>query len=73
MLFFFQGKYKEPARLVLGILLVAAGLLIHHGIILVAIGGVLGVWGLFGVLAMLRRRGRGRTDAPSRDEQNGDA
>jgi hypothetical protein len=62
MLFFFQGKYKEPARLVLGILLVVAGLLIQHGIILVVAGAVLGLWGVFGTAAMLRRRGRGDQD-----------
>ena len=62
MLFFFQGKYKEPARLVLGILLVVAGLLIQHGIILVVAGAVLGLWGVFGTVAMLRRRGRGDQD-----------
>jgi len=62
MLFFFQGKYKEPARLVLGILLVVAGLLIQHGIILVVAGAVLGLWGVFGTVAMLSRRGRGDQD-----------
>lgn len=62
MLFFFQGKYKEPARLVLGILLVVAGLLIQHGIILVVAGAVLGLWGVFGTAAMLRRRRRGDQD-----------
>jgi hypothetical protein len=62
MLFFFQGKYKEPARLVFGILLVVAGLLIQHGIILVVAGAVLGLWGVFGTVAMLRRRRRGDED-----------
>jgi hypothetical protein len=65
MLFFFQGKYKEPARLVLGILLIVAGLLIQHGILLVAVGGVLGVWGVFGTAVMLRRRGRRDQDGGS--------
>lgn len=71
MLFFFQGKYKEPARLVLGILLVVAGLLIQHGILLVAVGAVLGLWGVFGTAAMLRRRGR--ADEPGRGGQDGGA
>jgi hypothetical protein len=60
MLFLFGGKYKEPARLILGIVLVVIGLLIQHGIVLVAVGGVLAVWGIFGSLAMLRRRSRSR-------------
>jgi hypothetical protein len=72
MLFFFRGRYKEPARLVLGILLVVAGLLIHHGVLLVALGAVLGVWGVFGT-AMLRRRGRGPADRPGRGDQDGGA
>lgn len=71
MLLFFQGKYKEPARLVLGILLVVAGLFIQHGIILVVAGAVLGLWGVFGTAAMLRRRRQ--ADQPGRGDQNGDA
>jgi hypothetical protein len=59
MLFFFRGKYQEPARLVLGAVLLVAGLLIQHGVLLVAVGAVLAVWGVFGTAAMLRRRGQG--------------
>jgi hypothetical protein len=61
MLFLFSGRYREPARLILGIVLVVIGLLIQHGIILVAAGGVLALWGVFGSLAMLRRRRRDRS------------
>jgi hypothetical protein len=59
MLFFFRGKYQEPARLVLGAVLLVVGLLIQHGVLLVVVGAVLAVWGVFGTAAMLRRRGQG--------------
>jgi hypothetical protein len=54
MLLLFGGKYKEPARLVLGVLLVVVGLLIQHGVLLVAVGAVLAVWGVFGTAAKRR-------------------
>ncbi len=70
MLFLFSGKYRDLARSVLGIALVVIGLLIHHGIVLVVIGAVLAVWGAYGTLAMLRRRGSGPAE-PRQDSKNG--
>jgi hypothetical protein len=66
MLLLFGGKYKEPARLVLGVVLLVVGLLIQHGVLLVAVGAVLAVWGVFGTAAMFRRRGRGDQDGRAR-------
>ncbi len=70
MLFLFSGKYRNLARSVLGIALVVIGLLIHHGIVLVVVGAILVLWGAFGTLAMLRRRGSAPTE-PGQGSKNG--
>ena len=68
MLFLFGGKYRELARLILGIAVVVVGLVIHHGILFVAVGAVLAVWGLFGSVTMFRHRGR--ASQPGQNSQN---
>jgi hypothetical protein len=51
------GRYKEPARLGLGIVMLVIGIVIHQPILALA-GGVLAVWGLYTVIGWLRNRGR---------------
>jgi hypothetical protein len=51
------GRFKEPARLGLGVVLVIIGIVIHQPI-LALVGAVLAVWGLYTVIGALRNRGR---------------
>jgi len=51
------GRYKDPARLGLGIVIVIIGIVIHQ-LILTLVGVVLAVWGLYAVVGGLRNRGR---------------
>jgi hypothetical protein len=51
------GRYKDPARLGLGIVIVIIGIVIHQ-LILALVGAVLVVWGLYAVAGRLRSRGR---------------
>jgi hypothetical protein len=51
------GRFKEPARLGLGVVIVIVGIVIHQ-LILALIGAVLAVWGLYTVIGALRNRGR---------------
>ena len=67
MLFVLGGKYKEAARLVLGVVILAIGILIHHGIILVIVGAVLIAWGAAGLCAVLRNRRRAQAASRNRD------
>lgn len=66
MLFLLGGRYKEVARIVLGVVILAVGLLMHHGIILVIVGAVLIAWGAAGAIAQLRNRRR--TQASSQNQ-----
>ena len=68
MLFVLGGKYKEAARMVLGVVILAIGLLIHHGIILVIVGAVLIAWGGAGLCTVLRNRRRAH-GSPNRDDR----
>jgi uncharacterized membrane protein len=52
------GRFKEPARLGLGIVLVIIGIVLHQPI-LALVGAVLAVWGLYTVIGWWRNRGRG--------------
>jgi hypothetical protein len=58
------GRFKEPARLSLGIVMVIIGIVIHQPI-LALVGAVLVVWGLYTVIGWLRNRARnsGRSGA----------
>jgi hypothetical protein len=70
MIFLF-GRFKEPARLGLGVVIVIIGIVINQ-LILTLIGAVLAVWGLYTVIGALRSRGRnafrGGDDASARDD-----
>jgi hypothetical protein len=57
------GRYKDPARLGLGIVIVIIGIVIHQ-LILTLVGAALAVWGLYAVVGWWRNRGRnaGRGD-----------
>ncbi len=63
------GRFKEPARLGLGIVIVIIGIVVHE-LILTLVGAVLTVWGLYTVIGALRSRGRGgdRGDRGDRDD-----
>jgi hypothetical protein len=51
------GRFKDPARLGLGIVLVVIGIVIHQ-LILTLVGAAFVVWGLYAVIGGLRNRGR---------------
>jgi membrane protein implicated in regulation of membrane protease activity len=51
------GRYKDPARLGLGIVIVIIGIVIHQ-LILTLVGAVLAVWGLYAAVGWWRNRGR---------------
>jgi hypothetical protein len=51
------GRFKQPARLGLGIVLVIIGIVIHEPI-LALVGAAFAVWGLYMVVDVLRSRGR---------------
>jgi hypothetical protein len=57
------GRFKDPARLGLGIVLVVIGIVIHQ-LILTLVGAAFVVWGLYAVIGGWRNRGRntGRGD-----------
>jgi hypothetical protein len=52
------GRFKDPARLGLGIVLVVIGIVIHQ-LILTLVGAAFVVWGLYAVIGGFRNRGRG--------------
>ena len=58
------GRFKDPARLGLGIVIVIVGIVIRQPI-LALVGGVLAVWGLYTAIGWWRNRGRdaGRGDS----------
>jgi hypothetical protein len=51
------GRFKQPARLGLGIVIVIIGIVIHQPV-LALVGAVLTVWGLYTAIGWLRNRGR---------------
>ena len=51
------GRFKDPARLGLGVVLVIIGIVIHQ-LILTLVGAAFVVWGLYAVIGALRNRGR---------------
>jgi hypothetical protein len=51
------GRFKEPARLGLGIVIVIVGIVIRQPI-LALVGAVLAVWGLYTAIGWWRSRGR---------------
>jgi hypothetical protein len=57
------GRFKQPARLGLGLVMVIIGIVIHQ-LILTLVGAVLAVWGLYAVVDARRNRNRnaGRDD-----------
>jgi len=66
------GRYKDPARLGLGIVIVIIGIVIHQ-LILALVGAALAVWGLYAVVGWWRNRGRntGRGDGRGDGVGNG--
>jgi Flp pilus assembly protein TadB len=56
MLFLFKGENGPLVRAIVGALLVAAGIVVHGGALLVAIGVILLVWGGIGALRTQRAR-----------------
>jgi hypothetical protein len=55
------GRFKDPARLGLGVVMVVIGIVIHE-LLLALIGAVLVVWGLYAVAGRLRGRSHGQRD-----------
>jgi len=51
------GRFKDPARLGLGLVIVIIGIVIHQPIFAL-VGAVLVVWGLYAVIGARRNRGR---------------
>jgi hypothetical protein len=58
MLFLFRGRFGTAVKAAVGIALLVAGLVIHGGAVLVAIGAVLIVWSGASGLMQLRSRSR---------------
>ncbi|MEV6844163.1 hypothetical protein [Actinoplanes sp. NPDC051411] len=59
MLFLFRGRHGPLVRIILGAIMVAVGLLLHGWVILAAVGAVLLIWGVFGLVSE-QRNGRVR-------------
>lgn len=72
MLFLFRGRYGNAAKAVIGAVLLAVGLAIHGGVVLVVIGAVLIAWAAASVLKQLRTRGQD-TAADAAGDNAGDA
>jgi uncharacterized membrane protein len=53
------GRFKDPARLGLGIVLLIIGIVVHQPI-LALVGAVLAVWGLYAFIGWWRNRNRDR-------------
>jgi len=51
------GRFKGPARLGLGVVMVIIGIVIHEPV-LALVGAVLAVWGLYAAIGWLRNRDR---------------
>jgi uncharacterized membrane protein YgcG len=68
------GRFKDPARLGLGIVIVIIGIVLHQPIFAL-VGAVLVVWGLYAVIGARRNRGRnagrGSNSGDSRDSGEG--
>ncbi|HEY1920349.1 MAG TPA: hypothetical protein VGH27_32675 [Streptosporangiaceae bacterium] len=62
MLFLFRGHNSHVIKAVLGAVLLAVGLILHHEALLAGIGAVLIVWGAFGALSAQRTRRRNADD-----------
>jgi hypothetical protein len=60
MLFLFRGHNGPAVRVIVGALLLVAGIAIHGGTIFAGIGAVLLVWGAVGVLSSVRARRHGQ-------------
>ncbi len=58
MLFLF-GRFGQPVKLALGVVLLAAGIFLHQTLVVVA-GGALLVWGAVALFAASRHGGSGR-------------
>lgn len=70
MIFLF-GRFKEPARLGIGIAIVIIGLVFSQ-LIITLIGAVLAVWGVYGVVGALRSRGRNAFSGGGTGDARGD-
>jgi predicted phage tail protein len=64
MLFLLRGSRNPAVRALVGAALVVAGIVIHGGAILIALGAVLIVWG---GAQTLRKQRIGRADRVARD------
>ncbi len=61
MLFLFQGRYRTAARAILGVALLAVGLVLPQ-VVLAVLGGLLIVWAAASALNDLRVRRQDRQD-----------
>ena len=60
MLFLFRGHNGPVVRVIVGVLLLVAGIAVHGGAIFAGIGAVLLVWGAIGALSSERARRHGQ-------------
>jgi uncharacterized membrane protein HdeD (DUF308 family) len=56
MLFLFRGKHGPIVRIVIGAVMLLAGLLLNGWLIVAAVGAVLLVWGVIALVAAQRVR-----------------
>jgi thiosulfate reductase cytochrome b subunit len=56
MLFFFRGHHGSAVRALVGAVLLAIGLVVHHGAMFAVLGTVLLVWGLVAMVSAQRNR-----------------
>jgi hypothetical protein len=63
------GRFKGPARLGLGVVMVIIGIAIHQPI-LALVGAVLAVWGLYAAIGWLRNRDRKAGGAGGEGEES---
>jgi hypothetical protein len=66
------GRFKDPARLGLGVVMVIVGIVIHE-LILTLVGAAFIVWGLYTVVGTLRNRGYSRDRNRRPDSDSGDS
>jgi hypothetical protein len=65
------GRFKGPARLGLGIVILIVGIVVHQ-LILALVGAVLAVWGLYATIGWWRDRARNAARGDDGDGRDGD-
>jgi uncharacterized membrane protein HdeD (DUF308 family) len=66
MLFLFRGKNGTLVRTVLGAVMLVVGIVVHGWLIVAAIGAVLLVWGVFGLVSGVAHRHQDRLHGQER-------